>query len=127
MLRGLAAVVGQANITAVVNTGDDMVLHGLYVSPDIDTVTYTLGGTSNAETGWGLAGESWSVMDALRAFEGAEGLNGASLTWFNLGRPGPGHSPVPNGSIGRRGAVVTGDIGSGPAFWRRSPLDPDDR
>ena len=85
MLRGLAAVVGQANITAVVNTGDDMVLHGLYVSPDIDTVTYTLGGTSNAETGWGLAGESWSVMDALRAFEGAEGLNGASLTWFNLG------------------------------------------
>jgi LPPG:FO 2-phospho-L-lactate transferase len=85
MLRGLAAVVGQANITAVVNTGDDMVLHGLYVSPDIDTVTYTLGGTSNAETGWGLAGETWSVMDALRAFEGAEGLNGASLTWFNLG------------------------------------------
>jgi LPPG:FO 2-phospho-L-lactate transferase len=85
MLRGLAAVVGQANITAVVNTGDDMVLHGLYVSPDIDTVTYTLGGTSNDETGWGLARESWSVMDALRAFEGAEGLNGASLTWFNLG------------------------------------------
>ena len=85
MLRGLAAVVGQANITAVVNTGDDMVLHGLYVSPDIDTVTYTLGGTSNDETGWGLAGESWSVMDALGAFEGAEGLNGASLTWFNLG------------------------------------------
>jgi LPPG:FO 2-phospho-L-lactate transferase len=85
MLRGLAGVVGQANITAVVNTGDDMVLHGLYVSPDIDTVTYTLGGTSNHETGWGLAGESWAVMEALRAFEGAEGLDGASLTWFNLG------------------------------------------
>ncbi len=85
MLRGLAAVVGQANITAVVNTGDDMVLHGLYVSPDIDTVTYTLGGTSNSETGWGLAGESWTAMEALRAFEGAEGLGGASLTWFSLG------------------------------------------
>ncbi len=89
MLRGLAAVVGQANITAVVNTGDDMVLHGLYVSPDIDTVTYTLGGASNDETGWGLAGESWTVMDALRAFErtgtGDGAQNGASLTWFNLG------------------------------------------
>jgi LPPG:FO 2-phospho-L-lactate transferase len=83
MLRGLSAVVGQANITAVVNTGDDMVLHGLYVSPDIDTVTYTLGGASNHETGWGLAGESWAVMDALRAFEVADGGN--RLTWFNLG------------------------------------------
>ena len=84
MLRGLSAVVGQANITAVVNTGDDMVLHGLYVSPDIDTVTYTLGGASNDETGWGLAGESWAVMDALRAFEdGRRSRN--RLTWFNLG------------------------------------------
>jgi LPPG:FO 2-phospho-L-lactate transferase len=85
MLRGLAAVVGQANITAVVNTGDDMVLHGLYVSPDIDTVTYTLGGASNEETGWGLAGESWTVMDALRAFESTGAPDGANLTWFNLG------------------------------------------
>ena len=83
MLRGLSSVVGQANITAVVNTGDDMVLHGLYVSPDIDTVTYTLGGASNHETGWGLAGESWAVMDAFRAFEVADGGN--RLTWFNLG------------------------------------------
>jgi LPPG:FO 2-phospho-L-lactate transferase len=85
MLRGLAAVVGQANITAVVNTGDDMVLHGLYVSPDIDTVTYTLGGAANDETGWGLDKESWAVMDALRAFEAAEGPSGTNLTWFNLG------------------------------------------
>jgi LPPG:FO 2-phospho-L-lactate transferase len=85
MLRGLSAVVGQANITAVVNTGDDMVLHGLYVSPDIDTVTYTLGGASNEETGWGLAGESWTVMDALRAFETAGVRDDGNLTWFNLG------------------------------------------
>jgi LPPG:FO 2-phospho-L-lactate transferase len=85
MLSGLAAVVGQPNITAVVNTGDDMVLHGLYVSPDIDTVTYTLGGANNDETGWGLDKESWAVMDALRAFEGAGSLHGASLTWFSLG------------------------------------------
>jgi LPPG:FO 2-phospho-L-lactate transferase len=85
MLRGLAAVVGQSEITAVINTGDDMVLHGLYISPDIDTVTYTLAGASNQETGWGLAGESWTVMEALRAFEGAKALHGAKLSWFGLG------------------------------------------
>jgi LPPG:FO 2-phospho-L-lactate transferase len=85
MLRGLAAVVGQASITAVVNTGDDLVLHGLYVSPDIDTVTYTLAGASNNETGWGLAGESWTVMEALQPFNKASGPGGANLTWFNLG------------------------------------------
>ena len=85
MLRGLAAVVGQAAITAVVNTGDDLVLHGLYVSPDIDTVTYTLAGASNDGTGWGLAGESWTVMEALEPFDKASGPGAANLTWFNLG------------------------------------------
>ncbi len=85
MLRGLAAIVGQPAITAVVNTGDDLVLHGLYVSPDIDTVTYTLAGASNDETGWGLAGESWTVMGSLQHFSGSSGPGGANLTWFNLG------------------------------------------
>ena len=66
MLRGIASVVGQPAITAVINTGDDMVLHGLYVSPDIDTVTYTLAGASNEGTGWGLADETWTVMGALQ-------------------------------------------------------------
>jgi len=85
MLRGLAAVVGQSAITAVVNTGDDLVLHGLHVSPDIDTVTYTLAGASNNETGWGLAGESWTVMGSLKPFNKASGPARTSLTWFNLG------------------------------------------
>jgi LPPG:FO 2-phospho-L-lactate transferase len=85
MLRGLASVIGQSAITAVINTGDDMVLHGLHVSPDIDTVTYTLAGASNETTGWGLAGESWAVMGALQAFEEPSGPAGARLTWFNLG------------------------------------------
>ncbi len=85
MLRGLAAVVGQAAITAIVNTGDDLVLHGLYVSPDIDTVTYTLAGASNDETGWGLAGESWTVMGSLQDFNDPGDPDGANLTWFNLG------------------------------------------
>ncbi len=77
LLSGLVRVVDPAAIVAVVNTGDDMVLHGLHISPDIDTVTYTLAGVDNRETGWGLAGETWTVMSAL------EELGGAS--WFRLG------------------------------------------
>jgi len=64
-------------VTAVVNTADDVVLHGLYVSPDLDTVTYTLAESGNPETGWGLAGETWQAMDALDRFGGP--------TWFRLG------------------------------------------
>ena len=61
MLRGLVAVTDPADITAVVNTGDDTIMHGLYVSPDLDTVTYTLAGVINPETGWGLTGETWAA------------------------------------------------------------------
>ena len=82
MLSGIASVVGQRSMTAVVNTGDDTVLHGLHVSPDLDTVTYTLAGVSNLETGWGLAGETWGVMEALAAFDA---VAGRSLAWFRLG------------------------------------------
>jgi LPPG:FO 2-phospho-L-lactate transferase len=64
-------------VTAVVNTGDDTVVHGLYVSPDLDTVSYTLSGRSDDERGWGLAGETWEVMGALEALGGD--------TWFRLG------------------------------------------
>jgi LPPG:FO 2-phospho-L-lactate transferase len=64
-------------VTPVVNTGDDMVLHGLHISPDLDTVTYTLAGAINPETGWGREGETWRVMDTLEALGGA--------TWFRLG------------------------------------------
>ncbi len=85
MLRGLAAVTGEDSLTAVVNTGDDTVLHGLYVCPDLDTITYTLGGAANPATGWGIEGETWAVMEALGHFERL-GLPGAgSLTWFSLG------------------------------------------
>ncbi|HUO48271.1 MAG TPA: 2-phospho-L-lactate transferase [Acidimicrobiales bacterium] len=76
-LRGLARVVPSAEITAVVNTGDDLVLHGLHISPDIDTVLYTLAGRNDDERGWGLRDESWRVMEAL------EGLGGEA--WFRLG------------------------------------------
>jgi len=76
-LRGLLEVREPRDVTAVVNTGDDVVLHGLHVSPDIDTVIYTLAGAVNPDTGWGLAGETWTVMNALEPYGG--------LTWFRLG------------------------------------------
>ena len=79
-LRGLVEVVDPGEITAIVNTGDDTVFHGLHVSPDLDTVTYTLAEAINPETGWGLAGETWQAMDALKRYESA-----GALTWFNLG------------------------------------------
>jgi len=78
-LVGLCAVVDPAEVTVVVNTGDDVELHGLWVSPDLDTVTYTLAGEVNPSTGWGLAEETWSTMDALERY-------GAGVpTWFRLG------------------------------------------
>ncbi len=76
-LRGLVRVVEPGEITAVVNTGDDTELHGLHISPDLDTVTYTLAGLNDDERGWGLAGESWKVMDSLDRLGGQ--------TWFRLG------------------------------------------
>ena len=77
LLRGLIDVMAPADITAVVNTGDDLVLHGLHISPDLDTVTYTLAGAVNPEQGWGLADETWAVMEALARYGGH--------TWFRLG------------------------------------------
>jgi LPPG:FO 2-phospho-L-lactate transferase len=77
LLRGLVRIVPRTEITAVVNTGDDTVLHGLTICPDLDTVTYTLAGMNDDERGWGLAGETWTAMEAL------ERLGGES--WFRLG------------------------------------------
>lgn len=79
LLRGLIDVVPAGDLTAVVNTGDDTVMHGLHVSPDLDTVTYTLAGMINPETGWGLRGETWSAMAELREYSRGR------LGWFNLG------------------------------------------
>lgn len=79
MLRALSSVVSPERLAAVVNTGDDVVLHGLHVSPDVDTVVYTLGGAANPDTGWGRIGETWEAMGELRA------LSAGRLAWFNLG------------------------------------------
>ena len=77
LLRGLVRVVDPADVIVVANTGDDLVLHGLHISPDLDTITYTLAGAGNPETGWGLAGETWQAMDALDRYGGP--------SWFRLG------------------------------------------
>jgi LPPG:FO 2-phospho-L-lactate transferase len=85
-LRGLVQIVEPATVTAIVNTGDDLELHGLAISPDLDTVTYTLGGAIDPDRGWGLAGETWGAMEALGRFGAARPADsGAAATWFNLG------------------------------------------
>ena len=61
-LRGLVQVIDPVDITAVVNVGDDSVLHGLEISPDLDTITYTLAGAIDTARGWGLAGETWQAF-----------------------------------------------------------------
>ncbi len=76
MAEGLAAQVGR-DLTVVVNTGDDLDLHGLAIWPDYDTVAYTLAGLDDEVRGWGVNGESWTVMDRLEALGERE--------WFRLG------------------------------------------
>ena len=74
---GLARILPPDKLAIVVNTGDDESFYGLHVSPDLDTVMYTLAGLSNTDTGWGLAGDTFQALDML----GRYGID----TWFNLG------------------------------------------
>ena len=77
LAHGLAQVLEPANLTIIVNTGDDFEHLGFHISPDVDTVLYTLAGVANPATGWGLAGETWNFLDALERLGGP--------TWFRLG------------------------------------------
>jgi LPPG:FO 2-phospho-L-lactate transferase len=85
-LGGLLQVVSPGDVTAIVNTGDDTELHGLAISPDLDTITYTLAEAIDPERGWGLAGETWRAMEALGRYAAVrpDGSQ-AAPTWFNLG------------------------------------------
>ncbi len=76
-LAGQLQVTPPTDVTAVVNVADDIELHGLHVSPDIDTVIYTLSGAIDPDRGWGLADETWNALSELRAL----GID----AWFNLG------------------------------------------
>jgi len=77
LLQGLVKVVAPNSVTAIVNTGDDLSLHGLHICPDIDTVIYTLGNEINPDTGWGLRDEGWRAMDMVAMYGGVD--------WFRLG------------------------------------------
>jgi len=77
-LRGLVAIVPPEDVTVVVNTGDDLVVHGLHVSPDLDSVLYWLAGAMDRERGWGRADESFRTTTELRRL-------GADGAWFGLG------------------------------------------
>ena len=74
---GLMRVLPPQDLTIVVNTGDDFTHLGLRICPDLDTVTYTLAGLDNRDTGWGLAGDTFAVLDSVAKLEGP--------AWFRLG------------------------------------------
>ena len=76
-LTGLVELVNQKDLSIIVNTGDDIELFGLHISPDVDIVTYTLAGIVDEEKGWGIRGDTFHCLEALRKFN--------DETWFNLG------------------------------------------
>src|SRR5574341_1625802 len=76
-LWGLAQEVGEQNLSAIVNTGDDIELHGLTICPDLDIVTYALAGMVDPDKGWGFAGDTFQCMGAL--------AKSGEPVWFNLG------------------------------------------
>jgi LPPG:FO 2-phospho-L-lactate transferase len=85
-LRSLRLVEPARRVTALVNTGDDTVVNGLHVSPDIDTVIYTLADAIDPERGWGLRDETWRAMQSLPRYTAVRGAGSAAPNdWFNLG------------------------------------------
>jgi len=76
-LTGLAKLVDGKDLSIIVNTGDDIELFGLHISPDVDIVTYTLAGIVDEAKGWGIKGDTFNCLDAIRKFNGE--------AWFNLG------------------------------------------
>lgn len=77
-LRGLVRAIAPEDVTVIVNTGDDITMHGLHVSPDVDSVTYWLGDVFDRERGWGRRDETFRATEELRAFD-------PDMAWFNLG------------------------------------------
>jgi LPPG:FO 2-phospho-L-lactate transferase len=96
---GLVQLLNPEEISFIVNTGDDFEHLGLHISPDIDTLVYTLSGQSNTDVGWGRRGETWQFMQALKQFSGE--------TWFNLGDQDLAMHVERTQRL-RRGATLTG-------------------
>jgi LPPG:FO 2-phospho-L-lactate transferase len=104
LVLGLSRVLQAEHLTAIVNTGDDFVHFGLAISPDLDTLMYTLAGKVDETTGWGRRDETWHFMDALETLGGE--------TWFRLGdRDLATHAERTRQlAAGRRLTEVTGDL-----------------
>src|SRR5438067_11629031 len=77
LARGLQMALPEGALSVVVNTGDDFRLWGLHISPDLDTVMYTLAGVANSETGWGIEGDTWQALEMVRRY--------GQDTWFRVG------------------------------------------
>ncbi len=77
LAHGLQAVLRPGELSVIVNTGDDLDLFGLRVSPDLDTVLYTLAGLANPDTGWGIAHDTWTALQMLGRY--------GEPTWFRIG------------------------------------------
>ena len=77
LIEGLSHEIDAAQLTVVCNTADDFVLHGLNISPDLDTIMYTLAGMSDSAKGWGIQGDTFAVLTQLERLGGE--------TWFKLG------------------------------------------
>jgi LPPG:FO 2-phospho-L-lactate transferase len=106
LLTGLVQVVPPEQLTAIVNVADDMVMHGLNISPDLDTVVYTVSGQVSTERGWGLEGESWQAMEMVGHYGGPD--------WFSLGDRDLGTHLFRTGQLsnGKTLAEVTAEIAS---------------
>ena len=77
LAHGLAQILPPEDLTVIVNTGDDFEHLGLYISPDLDTVCYTLAGLANPGTGWGRVNETWNAIENIKRLGGQ--------TWFHVG------------------------------------------
>ena len=95
-LRGLVDAISPLDVTAIVNTGDDSKLHGLDISPDIDTVIYTLADAIDRERGWGLSNETWTAMSAVKKYVAVRPANSTAC---------PKHCTTDRSSSGNSGSV----------------------
>ena len=77
LIQGLSLETDPAELVIICNTGDDFVLHGLHISPDVDTITYTLAGVADTEKGWGIKGDTFASLEWIGKYGGE--------TWFKLG------------------------------------------
>ena len=77
LIHGLSLEISPEELCIVCNTGDDFVLHGLHISPDLDTIAYTLGGVADTEKGWGIQGDTFAALEWLEKYGGE--------SWFKLG------------------------------------------